>query len=404
MRALVHARAEEETVMIATRAFVVEGGHEITRLRWSLLTACLLLASVPAEPRVSAWSTVAVMRGRSYGSRIFPDNAFTVADASQLTGRRINFRQGIDYPSIGGFVQPSCTDADYSICDAFAQLNKLDGFDLQPRVLVPFTGAIDLGSVNASNFFISTDKGGFLSGLRQLTFDPATNTLAGITDAFLTENTSYGIHVTSGILDNAGHHVNACGGACVIRFTTRTATGALVRIRQSMDLPLSNSANAYVLAGFPDASTSTASRTLTFTQNGVNDVFLAASVEPSLVNPFNGIVRTDQVKVGPNAPGALQSTAVPNLIPPGSAGYYTFGSFLSPRYQFASASGQQDNPYGVGDAFTDGEIPPIPTTRTPVPFGADRLGVIVVTPDPRSEEHTSELQSRLHLVCRLLLE
>src|SRR2546422_6703816 len=27
-----------------------------------------------------------------------------------------------------------------------------------------------------------------------------------------------------------------------------------------------------------------------------------------------------------------------------------------------------------------------------------------VTPDVRSEEHTSELQSRLHLVCRLLLE
>src|SRR2546422_2142620 len=28
----------------------------------------------------------------------------------------------------------------------------------------------------------------------------------------------------------------------------------------------------------------------------------------------------------------------------------------------------------------------------------------VPRPDPRSEEHTSELQSRLHLVCRLLLE
>src|SRR2546429_2356061 len=26
------------------------------------------------------------------------------------------------------------------------------------------------------------------------------------------------------------------------------------------------------------------------------------------------------------------------------------------------------------------------------------------SPSPRSEEHTSELQSRLHLVCRLLLE
>src|SRR2546429_9081911 len=28
----------------------------------------------------------------------------------------------------------------------------------------------------------------------------------------------------------------------------------------------------------------------------------------------------------------------------------------------------------------------------------------VLTPELRSEEHTSELQSRLHLVCRLLLE
>src|SRR2546422_5206665 len=34
-------------------------------------------------------------------------------------------------------------------------------------------------------------------------------------------------------------------------------------------------------------------------------------------------------------------------------------------------------------------------------FGALRIGAVAV---PRSEEHTSELQSRLHLVCRLLLE
>ena len=354
----------------------------MTRLRRNLLTACLLFASVPATPWASAGATVAVRRGRVYGTRIFPDDHFTVADRSQLTGRRINFRKGIDYPNVGGVVQPSCTNADYSLCDAFAQLDKLDGFDLQPRVVVPFTGAINLGSVNASDFSISTDTGAFFSGLRQLTFDPATNTLAGISDAFLSENTSYRIHVTNGILDNAGHHINACGGACVVRFTTRTATGELVRIRQSMDLPLSNSANAYVLAGFPNASTSTASRKLTFTQNGVDDVFLAASVEPSVAGPLNGIVRTDQVKADPTAPGAFQSTTVPNLIPPGGAGYYAFGSFLSPRYQFASASGRQDNPYGVGDGFTDGEIPPVPTTQTPVPLGADRIGVIAVTPDP----------------------
>src|SRR5207248_930585 len=82
------------------------------------------------------------------------------------------------------------------------------------------------------------------------------------------------------------------------------------------------------------------------------------------------------------ASGAFQSSAVPNLIPPGTVGYYAFGSFLSPRYQFASASGHQDNPYGVGDGRTDGEIPPVPTKQTPRPLGTDRIGALVVTPNP----------------------
>src|SRR5687768_18345602 len=39
-------------------------------------------------------------------------------------------------------------------------------------------------------------------------------------------------------------------------------------------------------------------------------------------------------------------------------------------------------------------------------YPLDRLPRSLMTPDGvgRSEEHTSELQSRLHLVCRLLLE
>src|SRR3712207_7968307 len=36
--------------------------------------------------------------------------------------------------------------------------------------------------------------------------------------------------------------------------------------------------------------------------------------------------------------------------------------------------------------------------------GHDRIGVRVDHRDDRSEEHTSELQSRQYLVCRLLLE
>src|SRR5439155_14987720 len=141
--------------------------------------ACVALC-LPAAVPASAASAVSVKHGAHYGSRIFPDNAFTTRDRNQVTGRRVNFRLGRDYPSVnGGAVQRRCTSADYSICDAFAELNKLDGFDLQPRGVVPFTGAIQLCSVNDSDSFITTDRGGFVSGLRQLTFDPATHTLAG---------------------------------------------------------------------------------------------------------------------------------------------------------------------------------------------------------------------------------
>src|SRR2546422_7394110 len=48
--------------------------------------------------------------------------------------------------------------------------------------------------------------------------------------------------------------------------------------------------------------------------------------------------------------------------------------------------------------------------RVPINLGLDLQGGIHLALEvdqskgPRSEEHTSELQSRLHLVCRLLLE
>ncbi len=340
--------------------------------------------ALPAS--ASSAAAVSVLRGAHYGQRIFPDNAFTVADSRQVTGRRVHFVQGVDYPIVNGVVQPACDATDYSTCDAFAELNQLDGFDIQPRVTVPLTGAVDLGSVDDGDFYITDTHGTFVSGMRQLTFDPASRTLAGISDKQLRESTTYRIVVTSGIRDVSGAAINACGGRCEAAFTTRTASASLVNIRRSMDLPLGDPRNAYVEAGFPGASTTTAGRKLSFVQNSTPDVFRAAMVRPSVQDPPSGspspgpqgVVRNDQVKADPNAPGAFTSSTVPVLIPPASAGYYAFGSFLSPRYQYASPSGTVDSVGGN----TDGVIPPVPTRATPKPFGYDRLGVIVVTPDP----------------------
>src|SRR5258707_2135099 len=44
------------------------------------------------------------------------------------------------------------------------------------------------------------------------------------------------------------------------------------------------------------------------------------------------------------------------------------------------------------------------STSSPVPVIVDALVVALFVMSTRSEEHTSELQSRQYLVCRLLLE
>ena len=329
------------------------------------------LAATPATA-----AGVSVIQGDHYGTRIFPDNFFSVADPSQVSGVRVNFRSGIDYPT--------CDSTNYSVCDTFAMLNHLDGFDIQPRVVVPLTGAVDLASVDDSDFYITDAAGQFVSGLRQLVFDPVANTLAGISDKQLTEDTSFHVVITSGVKDKAGSAISACTSTCVVPFTTRTASAELVNIRKAMDLPLSDPNNAYALAGFANASSSTSGRKASFQQGATTTVFQAATVLPSVSSSLptpQGIVRNDQDQADPTKPLAA-GVAVPNLIPPGTTGYYAFGSFMSPRYQFASASGHQDNPYGVGDGKTDGEIPPVPTRQTPTPQGADTLRVIVVTPDP----------------------
>src|SRR5687768_17822356 len=51
---------------------------------------------------------------------------------------------------------------------------------------------------------------------------------------------------------------------------------------------------------------------------------------------------------------------------------------------------------GRGHARDANALPPAPVNLV--------YGALIVVAVVRSEEHTSELQSRLHLVCRLLLE
>jgi hypothetical protein len=295
----------------------------------SLLVAIFVVAAL-LPVTASAAAHVRILTGSTPDTRIMPSNTYTVADATQLTGIRVNLPV------------PACDSTTSSVCDDLTLLNLQDGFDLRPRVTVPFSGAIDAGSVTAASFYV-TGPNGFRTPITQLVWDPSTNVLAGEPSDFLKESTRYSVVVTSGIKDPSGNPVVACSGACTSTFTTETATPELARLRAALD-----SGSAYSAAGITPTE-----RAANFVQGGVRDVFPAATVSQ--------LERGDQVAADPAKP--LSYSTVLNSAVAG-AGYYAFGSFVVPRYQ----------------TYADAVIPNVPTTRTPQPIGKQRVGFTLIVP------------------------
>lgn len=285
------------------------------------------LLAGPALAAVAA-PAVHVLDGGGRYSTIFPNDVFTVADPSQITGRRVNLPM------------PACTAATYSTCDAVRLLDSLDGFDLQPRVTIPFSGAIDLASVTPSSVYVAGP--GVRAGLFQLVWDPGRHLLEGTVDRQLAEDTRYTIVVSPAVRSADGQPIAAAAQAS---FTTESATWELDHIRRSLDSGL-----AYRQAGIPASG-----RGLDFTQGSLTTVFEGDTVVKE------GIQRNDQVSADPNAP--LVTSTVPDLVDPGTVGWYAFGSFLSPQF-----------------VTPDAYIPQVPTEATPPARAAARLGFTMLVP------------------------
>src|SRR5216684_6956002 len=93
---------------------------------------------------------------------------------------------------------------------------------------------------------------------------------------------------------------------------------------------------------------------------------------------------------------------MPSLTPPADPGRLTMSTGPArparPRDKIADAI-----PAAAPADLIASAIPGISRSRTRRVISGVRSPGVRPVP-PRSEEHTSELQSRLHLVCRLLLE
>jgi hypothetical protein len=299
-----------------------------------LAAALLTSGAVAAVPAAAATGSVALRNGTTPETRPFPDNAFTVADTAQATGRRVNL------PVAG------CSAQGSSLCDDLALVNQLDGFDIRPRVTLPFTGVVDLKTVTPTTVHID-GPGGFSTGLVQLTQDRTSGTVAGYPDRYLAPDTAYTLVVASGVKAADGTLVSGTGRRTT--FTTMTTTGPLDKIRAALD-----TGAAYTAAQIPESD-----RTLRLTEanGGGRSVFDATTI--------TGLSHSDQVAVDPAASGAFANGSIVSSAK--TFKYYGFGSIVSPQY-----------------VDKDAVIPTVPTTQTPAPQSSARLGVAIVSPAPSS--------------------
>jgi hypothetical protein len=212
----------------------------------------------------------------------FPTNRHTVRDHTQATGLRINM------PKPDCAVRPSdCADIDV--------LNQLDGFNIQPRISIPFSGPIDVATVSSSTVFLIGPNG--LVGINQIVWEPATNTVHAETDEQLREATTYLLVVTRGIRDTDGVPIKA---PAVSLFTTQSIRSISTKIRGQ----LGTVEPSFVLGS-----------------GGERTVFPLSSV--------TSVTWQRQISTAP-------TFSTGGLVLPLGVGTIAFGSYESPDYQTAA--------------------------------------------------------------------
>lgn len=266
----------------------------------------------------------------------FPSNYFTVPDDTQNTGRRVNL------PLPDPSAQPS-DNQDIQV------LNTLDGFNLQPRLSIPFDGPIDVSTVSSTTVFqISlgdtldpAQHRGDVVGINQVVWDVATNTLHVKSDALLAQHTRYALIVTNGIHDTTGAPVEA---TTAFRDLKPTAAGG-----EYTD-ELLDAIHAVADAGIPEETIVSASVFTTLSATAIlekiRDQIKAGTPAPADFNlaadgsrtvfpldQVRAITAKDQVGVNPTMFNTYSLNVGLLQVIPGAVGQVAFGKYLSPDYE-----------------------------------------------------------------------
>jgi hypothetical protein len=300
----------------------------------------------------------AVALGGTSAGMPFPTNLLTTADATQATGLRV------DLPP------PDCATRP-SDCADLAELNTLDGFNVQPRLSIPFDGAIDVSTVSSDTVFL-VDPTGARVGINQIVWEPAATTLHAESDELLRQATTYLLVVTDGVKAADGGELDGSAFRRELNYgQTKDAATKAYRKRLLDALHRSGLEPGHILTAslFTTQSITAVSEKIRRQLDaatpapisfdigtlGEHTVFPAASVGLLSFRRQTGTAPTFSTSLLPGA-------GFP--VVPGAIGTVAFGRFSSPDYETAAKV-----------------IPPYPTgTGLPVPQGTNTLYVNLYLP------------------------
>jgi hypothetical protein len=353
----------------------------------------ILLAVLVFIPALASAATHPLFNLQSNTQSPFPSDRFTAFDHQQLTGLRVKLPL------------PNCA-TNPSDCADLTLVNQLDGFNLQPRLSIPFDGAIDPGTVNSKTVFLITLPGRGLRevefehfhphviGINQIVWDPASLTLFAESNDHLNEDSNYALIVTTGVKDAQGHSIAASDAFRDFLRHDDDDDHAGGRLLRAYRDALQDILNEDVLEKLGLSRHQIAAASLFTTQSAtatlrsIREQIKAAA--PPIVNfnlgtggektvfPVNTITgltwNVQALTVGPLVPTSLNGNLAALQVFPGSVGTLAFGKFTGQHWQNANVfipqvpTRQSVPSQGTEEVFFNLFIPsgPRPTNGWPV--------------------------------------
>lgn len=259
----------------------------------------------------------------------FPTNLYTVRDAAQITGLRV------DLPKPACATNPS----DWADIDV---LDTLDGFNIQPRISIPFSAPIDLSTVSSSTVFLAGPQGQVV-GINQVVWEPLTNTLHVESNEQLAQDTTYLLVVTSGVRGADGEPLETTDFRHDLNFgrTKDSDTKAYRKdLLDALPMAMAGGANPSEIAAaslFTTQSIDAISRQIRSQLSGGPASFLLGAAGERTVFPLSSVAGIQLKRQIGTATFATSFLPTPALsIYPGSVGAVAFGSYASPDYETAA--------------------------------------------------------------------